>query len=69
MDANNDLKLIKPLKSPYHYLMAIKANISTLKREGFDPVGYGKIVDQEIAKFGDDESYYHQKRGMEQKNK
>lgn len=61
LDANNDLKLIKPLKSPYHYLMAIKANISTLKREGFDPVGYGKIVDQEIAKFGDDESYYHQK--------
>ncbi len=51
----SQVEVIKPLNSPYFYLREIIFAISNLKREGFTPDEFEKIIEQEQVEFEEQE--------------
>jgi DNA helicase-2/ATP-dependent DNA helicase PcrA len=53
---NPQLKVLRPINSPYHYLKTIIKTLSDLKREGVNEVRFSELVIQEKEAFEADKS-------------
>lgn len=61
LDENENIKNLRPVKSPYYYVPKIIAQISNLKKEGFQAEKFLDLVNNELTQFLTHEEYYHQK--------
>jgi len=56
-----DIDLLRPVNAPDLYLKAVQSSLSTLKREGVDPSGLGRMADDEQKGIMTADDLYHTK--------
>jgi DNA helicase II / ATP-dependent DNA helicase PcrA len=48
---NSNLKVLRPINSPFHYIKSVMKAVSDLKREGVSEVRYAELIDGEKVEF------------------